>query len=94
LALLGVKPDAEVARLTGHPLQAVAVKRAALGKPKSDQVMNYWSPEADRLLGTMPDAEVAQKVGRHIVAVRKRRARLGIPNRFSLRPARQASPLG
>ena len=64
LAIIGVKPDAEVARLTGHPLQAVALKRQQLGKPKADQVMDYWTPEEDKLLGTMPDAEVAGRIGR------------------------------
>ena len=41
LALLGVLPDEEVARLTGHTVAAVAMKRHLLGRPKSEAVMAY-----------------------------------------------------
>ena len=48
LAMLGIKTDEDAARLTGHPLKAVCAKRWELGKPKPDQVMNYWTPDQDR----------------------------------------------
>jgi len=83
--MLGKVPDAQIAHVTSHPLKAVAVKRQQLGRMKPDQVMNYTSPEEDKLLGTMTDSEVARRIKRDVVAVRKRRARLGIPNRVPQR---------
>ena len=84
--MLGTKPDKEVSILTGHPLPAVKFKREQLGRPKADPILDYWTPEHDRLIGTMPDSEVARQTGRTRVAVQKRRLRLGIEYKRPQRP--------
>src|SRR5205823_9581952 len=86
LEMLGVKTDEEVVQLTGHPLGAVEAKRQQLGRPKADPLMDYWTPEEDKLLGTMPDRKVAARLGRSSIAVMKRRLRLGIDYRAAVRP--------
>ena len=83
--MLGVKTDEEVSQLTGHPLSAVVMKRQQLGRSKPNPIMDYWTPEQDKLLGTMPDRQLGKRLGRSTVAVTKRRLKLGVEYRATLR---------
>jgi hypothetical protein len=79
VALLGVLPDEEVARLTGRSRDAVRWKRARLGIPNPALFGRPpWTPEGDRLLRTLPGVEVARRTGRPLHTVYWRRAVLGL----------------
>ena len=81
VAMLGVKPDEEVVRLTGHPIKAVIAKPLIFGLPKPNPSKNFWTPEENKLLGVLPDSEVAKLVGRSYMAVFNHRHYLRMPNR-------------
>lgn len=62
-ALLGTKPDQEVAKETGTTLHMVRYRRLALGiKFRVHRRRAYWRPEWDALLGTIPDSEVVRRI--------------------------------
>ena len=74
LALLGTKPDAEVAELTGRTFGTVWQKRRALGIAQPALRFRKWTPAEDKLVGTAPDAEIALRLGRTESAIKSRRA--------------------
>src|SRR5205814_2343897 len=73
-ALLGTKPDAELAELTGRTFGTVWQKRRALGIAQPALQFRKWTPAEDKLVGTAPDAEIARQLGRPEIAVKSRRA--------------------
>ena len=74
LALLGTRPDAKVAELTGRTFGTVWQKRRALGIDQPALQFRKWTPAEDKLVGTAPDAEIARQLGRTESAVKSRRA--------------------
>ena len=74
LALLGIKPDAEVAELTGRTFGTVWQKRRALGIAQPALRFRKWTPAEDKLVGTAADAEIALRLSRTASAVKSRRA--------------------
>src|SRR5437867_5942660 len=74
LALLGTRPDAEVAELTGRIFGTVWQKRRALGIAQPPLQFRKWTPAENKLVGTAPDAEIARQLGRTESAVKSRRA--------------------
>src|SRR5947207_13403520 len=74
LALLGARPDGEVAELTGRTFGTVWQKRRALGIAQPALQFRKWTPTEDKLVGTAPDAEIAYQLGRTEIAVKSRRA--------------------
>ena len=74
LALLGTRPDAEVAELTGRTFGTVWQKRRALGIAQPALQFRRWTPAEDKLVGTGPDAEIARQLDRTESAVKSRRA--------------------
>ena len=54
LALLGTKPDAEVAELTGRTFGTVWQKRRAPGISQPALRFRKWTPAEDKLVGTAP----------------------------------------
>src|SRR5439155_17577303 len=74
LALLGTKPDAEVAELTGRTFGTVWQKRRALGIAQPTLRFRKWTTAEDKLVGTAPDAEIALRLGRTESAIKSRRA--------------------
>jgi hypothetical protein len=74
LALLGTRPDAEVADLTGRTFGTIWQKRRVLGIAQSALQFRKWTPAEDKLVGTAPDAEIARQLGRTESAVKSRRA--------------------
>ena len=73
LALLGTKPDAEVAKLTGRTFGTVWQKRRALGIRQPALRFRKWTPAEDKLVGTAPAAEIALRLGRTESAIKSRR---------------------
>src|SRR5438876_5426894 len=73
LALLGTKPDAEVAKLTGRTFGTVWQKRRALGIAQPALRFRKWTLAEDKLVGTAPDAEIALRLGRTESAIKSRR---------------------
>jgi len=83
LALLGVKPDPEVARLIGRSTSAVTEKRRKLGitalAPGPRGVRSYfWTAEEDAVVRTFPPEEAARRLNRSLKAIYPRRRALGI----------------
>jgi hypothetical protein len=78
IALLGMLPDAEVARRTGRSPNAVRLMRERVGIP--NPAGNRWTAAGIALLGTLPDREVARLLGRSLASVTQKRCKLGIPN--------------
>jgi hypothetical protein len=74
LALLGTRPDAEVAHLTGRTFGTVWEKRRSLGIAQITAQPPKWTPEEDKLVGTAPDSKIARQLGRTESAVKSRRA--------------------
>ena len=74
LALLGTKPDEEVAKLTGRTFGTVWQKRRALGISQPALRFRKWTLAEDKLVGTAPDAEIALRLGRTESAIKSRRA--------------------
>jgi hypothetical protein len=74
LALLGAKPDAAVAELTGRTFGTVWQKRRALGIRQPALRFRKWTPAEDKLVGTAPDAKIALRLGRSESAIKSRRA--------------------
>jgi hypothetical protein len=74
LVLLGTKPDAEVAELTGRTFGTVWQKRRALGIAQPALRFRKWTPAEDKLVGTAPNAEIALRLGRTEGAINSRRA--------------------
>jgi hypothetical protein len=82
LALLGTKPDAEVARLIHRSVLAVRCQRSLRhipAVPDPNAKLKPYAKQEEALLGTLPDAEVARKLGRTMFAVQARRIALRIP---------------
>src|SRR5207247_5657322 len=73
LALLGTKPDAGVAELTGRTFGTVWQKRRALGIAQPALRFRKWTVADDKLVGTAPDAEIALRLGRTESAIKSRR---------------------
>jgi hypothetical protein len=83
-ALLGTRPDKEVAARIGRSVGAVHDHRRKLGirsfyKRKARSKPAVWTPAQDALLGTMPDPDLARKLGCPAMAVFYRRRKLKIP---------------
>src|SRR5438105_7112838 len=74
LALLGTRPDAEVAEFTGRTFGTVWQKRRAFGIAQLALQFRKWTPTEDKLVGTASDAEIARQLGRTESAVKSRRA--------------------
>src|SRR5213593_1199462 len=74
LALLGTRPDAKVAELTGRTFGTVWQKRRAIGIDPPALQFRKWTPAEDKLVGTALDAEIARQLGRTESAVKSRRA--------------------
>src|SRR5438093_13701958 len=74
LALLGTKPDADVAELTGRTFGTVWQKRRALGIAQPALRFRKWTPAEDKLVGTALAAEIALRLGRTESAINSRRA--------------------
>jgi hypothetical protein len=90
IALLGVMPDEEVARLTGRNTDAVRQKREKLGlanpsvPPGSRVPPVRWTAEEDRLVREVSPAECASRTGRKLTAVYRRHHELHQPERKRL----------
>jgi hypothetical protein len=78
-ALLGTRPDAEVAGKLGCSAARVRRRRQLLGIPSNNPKHRHWTKEEIALIGTRPDREVAQLVNRTLQNVRYKRLELGIP---------------
>jgi hypothetical protein len=78
LAVLGVRSDKEVARLTGHSALAVEAKRQQLKIPPANPVVRRWSKEEITLLGVISDRELAGRLNCPVRAVAHKRRRLGL----------------
>lgn len=81
MALLGKRPDREVAELLGRTVRAVESQRHRLGilrQPSIRIKLLPWKRKDIKLLGTMTDRAVAARIGRSEVAVRTQRLKLGI----------------
>ncbi len=76
LALLGARPDAEVAQLTGRTFGTVWQKRRALGISQPALRVRKWTAAEDRLVGTASDAEIARKLHRTESAIKSRRVKI------------------
>ncbi|HWW01070.1 MAG TPA: hypothetical protein VNZ64_15340 [Candidatus Acidoferrum sp.] len=74
LALLGKRPDAEVAELIDRTFGTVWQKRRALGIDQPALRFRKWTRAENKLVGTAPDAEVARRLGRTESAIKSRRA--------------------
>jgi hypothetical protein len=74
LALLGTRPDAEVAELTSRTFGTVWQKRRALGIAQPALRFRKWTSPEDKLVGTASDVEVARRLGRTESAIKSRRA--------------------
>lgn len=84
-ALLGTKPDRDLAAQWGVPISQVKKQRERQGiaacKPSYASPPTEWKPEQDAMLGTMPDTETAIALGNiNPQAVKARRKSLGIPS--------------
>jgi len=90
IKLLGIRPDAVVARRIGRTVEAVSLKRQALdiGAP----LQPPWSDEEIKLLGTQPDRAVGKLIGRSLVAVQGKRLVLGILS-WKAKTARERGPV-
>jgi hypothetical protein len=77
LALLGTKPDAEVAKLLGRSISSVRSKRqdTAFARPEGGKL---WTQRELKLLGTKSDPAIAHLLGRSGAAVKAKRRALGI----------------
>jgi hypothetical protein len=90
VALLGVRPDGEVARLTGRNTDAVRQKREKLGlanpsvPPGSRVPPVRWTAEEDRLVRELSPGECASRTGRKLTAVYRRRHEPQRPERKRL----------
>jgi hypothetical protein len=85
-ALLGVLPDAEVARRTGHPLGSVQQKRYHLGLPSvvagpKGPRRYHWTAAEDQAIRTRTVDEAVQRLNRSRGAIEKRRQVLGVAKR-------------
>lgn len=78
-SLLGTRPDAELARLLGRSVIAVALRRSRLKIPHPNPAVRRWSEKEKKLLGTMPDKEIAIQLGVAEKLIRGYRERLRIP---------------
>jgi hypothetical protein len=78
LKLVGILRDEEVAARTGHTVNAVTLRRNAMGLPMPHARIYRWKSEHDKLLGALPDREVAARIGCRLTSVEQRRRRLGI----------------
>lgn len=82
-ALLGTRPDEEVAQLLRRTVSAVQDRRIRLGievfREDGSRARAPWSTSEEAMLGTAPDEEIAQKLKRTVLAVKVRRGRRGIP---------------
>src|SRR5256885_386874 len=74
LALLGTRPDADVAELTGGTFGTVWQRRCALGIAHPALRFRKCTPAEDKLVGTAPDAKITRQLGRTESAVKSRRA--------------------
>jgi hypothetical protein len=74
LALLGTRPDAEVAELTGRTFGTIWAKRRVLGIAQPSLKFRKWTPAEDRLVGRVPDEEAAVRLKRTLSAIKSRRA--------------------
>lgn len=85
IALLGTKPDAEVARELGLGVGVVWKKRNQLGMPTDSSSMRSpvkWTPEVLTRLGKEPLQKIAEDIGVTREAVRQKCVKLGITARF------------
>jgi hypothetical protein len=74
LALLGTRPEVDVADLTGRAFGTVWQKRRSLGIPQPPLRFRKWAPAEDKVVGTASDAEIACRFGRTESAIKSRRA--------------------
>ena len=77
--LLGMRSDAELARLLGRTVGAVALRRSRRRIPHPNPSARRWSPDERALLGTMPDREIVYQLGIEAKHVLGQRERLKIP---------------
>jgi len=89
IKLLGIGPNAVVARKIGRSVEAVSLKRQALGI--GAPLQPPWSDEEIKLLGTRPDREVGKLIGRSLVAVHGKRLVLGISS-WKVKTTKRAGP--
>ena len=72
LALLGTRPYAEVAELTGRTFGTVWQKRRALGIDQPELRFRKWTAAEDKFVGTGHDAHIAHQPSRTESAVKSR----------------------
>ncbi len=77
-ALVGKRPDAEIAKRLRRTRGDVAAKRQHLGVAYIAQAKRPWTAEEERLLGKDRDEETAKQIQRTLGAVRLRRIQLRI----------------
>jgi hypothetical protein len=82
IKMLGARPDAEVALLTGRTESAVRQKREELEIPQFRAAGDpwHWTPEEDAVVRTLPPKDAAAKTGRTLDAVYTRRHDLRVPD--------------
>jgi hypothetical protein len=79
-AILGTRPDEQVAKLLGRTKVAVRTRRSELGKAAwiGERRPPRWTEKEIQLLGKVPDAEAAKILGKSLNSVKLKRQRLGI----------------
>ena len=96
--LLGLRPDAQIAKLLRISRLAVTKHRLRFGIPPPGRVElarpKPWRAEDDALLGTGFDDEVARKLGRPVGSVCRRRKQLGIPSQVRRWTAQEKALVG
>lgn len=80
VALLGTRPDADLAKILGCKAFSVRDARRRYGIARFQSSLRVWTPEAIAMLGTMPDLELAVKLGVSRTAVRVHRVSEGRPS--------------
>jgi hypothetical protein len=85
--LLGMMPDAEVAKKTGRKTNAVIKRRLRLCILNRAPARHVWTPGEVALLGTMSDRQLAEQIGCSKYVVTFKRRTLKIPTYHSPKPS-------
>ena len=86
VALLGRRPDKDLATHLGRTLKAVQSKREFLRIPNRCRKVRDWTAQEIGLLRDHGDAEVGRLTGRTKAAIRYKRSHMRIPFQLDKRP--------
>jgi hypothetical protein len=73
IALIGTRPDREVASLVNRSLENVRNKRLEMGIPFCNPRYEIWKAADLALLGKLSDEEIACRTGHSLASVRRAR---------------------